>query len=84
MENYLLVGLIDSGFLGGSSRPLLYKPMLTNDIASQCLIYLGKGGIFYIAFTLPKKKRKRKKTTRDTISNMHPGPLDLILLIGNI
>lgn len=79
MENYLLVGLIDSGFLGGSSRPLLYKPMLTNDIASQCLVYLGKGGIFYIAFTLPKKK-----TTRDTISNMHPGSLDLILLIGNI
>lgn len=33
---------IDYGILGGSSRPRLYKLMLTNDIASQCLVYLGE------------------------------------------
>lgn len=57
---------IDYGFLGGSSRPLLYKPMLTNDIVSQCLVYLGKGGIFYVAFTLRKTKEKQKKLHKNS------------------
>lgn len=33
---------IDYEFLGGSSRPLLYKLIVTNDIASQFLVYLGE------------------------------------------
>lgn len=64
-------------------QDLLYKPMLTNDIASQCLVYLGS--IFCIACTLPKENRKKnQQKTHDIISNMHPGSLALILLIGNI
>lgn len=55
VENYVWVCLLTMGFWA-ILQDLLYKLMLTNDITSQCLVYLGKGGIFYIAFTLPKKK----------------------------
>lgn len=57
-ENYVWLALLSMGFWA-VIQDLLYKPMLTNDIASQCLVYLGS--IFCIAFTLPKERKKISK-----------------------